>query len=201
MDSLDDLFAQAMAAARHEKKTKELKQLRRTAEKPEARDVRKVYQDPENWERTRGIALIHKDTQTLLGNFSEYVHKSVPNCRRLVREESPISIAAVEQYEGSWWLEEKRRPEPPQQWHTKRTVLVHLHLENLGVHCPACELVVCLSYGSISRVELAVDTQLAQENGSPEQMLFLPAGTNVLGEMSLDCKIAVRVELGQEEGK
>jgi hypothetical protein len=36
----------------------------------------------------------------------------------------------------------------------------------------------------------------AQEDGTPEQLLMLPAGTNVLEVMTLDCKLALRKELG-----
>ena len=198
MDSLEQLVNEAVAAAKLDIKQKRLKQLKHAQEAPGAKDVRQIYQNPDNWERTRGIALIHADTQTLLGNYSEYVHKTVPNCRRLVREANPISVSASETVEGSWWMDDNRRPEPQQEWHVRRPAIIHLHLKELGVHSPACEVIACLSYGGLTRVELATDTQLAQESGKQEQMLFLPAGTNVLGEMSMDCKIALRVELGQE---
>jgi len=156
-----------------------------------------LFLDPENWERKRGIALIHRDTDTLLGNFSEYVHKSVAACRKLVREETPISVEATEYVEGMWWLGEDRRPEPKQVWHEQRTAFLHVYLDKLRVHSPACEVVARLSYGSLARVELAIDTQFAQVDGTSEQLLFLPQGTNVIEVMSRDCKVALMQELGR----
>lgn len=198
MDDLEQLVNEAVATAKLELKQKTLKRMKHAQEAPGALDVRQLYQNPDNWERTKGIALIHADSQTLLGNYSEYVHRTVPNCRRLVRESNPISISATETVEGSWWLDDTRRPEPQQEWHVRRPAIIHLHLQALGVHSPACEVIACLSYGGLTRVELVEKTQLAQEHGKQEQHLFLPAGTNVLGEMSIDCKIALRVALGQE---
>jgi hypothetical protein len=144
----------------------------------------------------RGVALIHEETETLLGNFSEYTHNSVASCRKLVREDSLIPVSAAERVSGSWWLGADRRPEPKQVWHEQRPCIIHLHLDKLMVHSPICELTVHLSYGSIARVELTLDTTFAAEDGKQEQLLYLPAGTNVLEVMSLDCKLAVRKELG-----
>lgn len=165
------------------------------AKKPSEVDPRRVYLDPENWIRTRGIALIHAETQTLLGNFSEYTHKSIAGCRKLLREESPIAVSASEVVEGSWWLGEDRKPIPPQVWHERRTAIVHVFLEALKVHSPICEVVACLSYGAIDRIELALDTTFAQTEGA-EQLLELPAGTNIRDVMSIDSKVALRKEIG-----
>ena len=194
-DILDSLYRSQRAAAFVERRAKEAKVLKATA-KPEALETQFLFANPENWTRTQGVALIHAETITLLGNFSEYVHKTVPNCRKLLRESHPIAVLAVERVSGSWWLGEERRPEPKQQWHERRPAILHLHLDKLKVHSPACEVVACLSYGGLARVELALDTQFAQEDGKQEQLLFLPAGTNVLGEMSLDSKIHLHAELG-----
>ena len=189
--SLDDLFREAKAHILVERKAKALRVLKQEKDP----DTSALYSNPENWNRTRGIALIHEETQTLLGNFSEYVHRSVAECRRLVREAIPITVSATESVSGSWWIAADASPEPRQDWHEKRPAIIHLHLTKLAVHSPCCEVEVHLSYGGIVRVELAVDTQFAQEDGKAAQLLFLPKGTNVLGEMSQDSKVALRVEL------
>lgn len=194
-EELDAIWSVARAHIQTERKAKAAAQLRKTAA-PEAQSTQSLYLDPKNWTRTRGVALIHEETETLLGNFSEYLHNSVPSCRKLVREETPISVTATERVAGSWWLGVERRPEPKQVWHEARPCIIHLHLDKLFVHSPICELTVHLSYGSIARVELTLDTQFAAEEGQGEQLLFLPAGTNVLEVMSLDSKLAVRKELG-----
>lgn len=151
------------------------------------------YLNPDNWTRTRGIALIHGETQTLLGNFSEYIHKD--KTRKLLREEAPISVSATEIVEGSWWLGEGRKPEPVQEWHTTKTCILHLHLGELGLHSPAVEVIVHLSYGSIARCELAVETTFAQTEGV-EMLVTFAAGTNVLDCMTRDCKVKLRMETG-----
>ncbi len=193
-DILDSLWRSQRAAAFVEKRSAAARAIKATA-KPDALDTQLLFRNPENWERTRGVALIHAETQTLLGNFSEYIHKTVPNCRKLLREDAPISVSATEQVSGSWWLGAERRSEPKQVWHERREAIVHMHLDKLKLHSPGCAVVACLSYGGLARVELAADTTFAQEDGKQEQLLFFPQGTNVLPEMSLDSKISLRVEL------
>lgn len=189
--SIDDLFKEAKRQLRTVKAAK--------AALPPP-DPQRLYTDPENWERTRGVALIHAETETLLGNFSEYVHKSVKGCRRLVREEGPLAVSASERVSGSWWVAETHvEVEPRQAWHERREAVLDLHLEALMLHSPACEVIAHLSYGGIARVELAAETIFAQAGDyAQEQLVFMPAGTNILGEMSLDSKIALRVELKLE---
>ena len=196
MIELDDLFQEARTAACVAKAAKNAAALRKHSEKADSHDTQALFANPDNWTRTRGIALIHEETETLLGQFSEYIHKSVANCRKLLREQGPISVSAAERVSGNWWLGEHREVEPRQEWHTKRPAIIHLHLDTLKVHAPACEVVAYLSYGGLARVELAQETQFAQEPGKQEQLLFLAAGINVLPMMSLDSKIALRVELG-----
>ncbi len=192
---LDDIWREARAHIQVERKAKAAAVLRKTAE-PEKASTQALFADPKNWTRKGGVALIHEETETLLGNFSEYVHNSVTGCRKLVREESLLSVSSTERVSGSWWLARERRPEPRQEWHEQRPAIIHLHLDKLHVHSPICELVVHLSYGSIARVELALDTTFAAEDGHGEQLLYLPQGTNVLEVMALDSKLAVRKELG-----
>ena len=198
MDSdLESLFGAAIASVRAKQKAERTAVIRKTAE-PAAKSTQALYLDPENWDRVGGVALVHEETQTILGNFSEYIHKSVPNCRRLVREEAPISVTRSERVDGSWWLGKDRRPEPPRPWHEKRIGFLHLYLSKLGVHSPACEVVVFLSYGSLARVELALDTTFAQLEGASEQLVMLPQGTNVLEVMSSEGKVTLLQDMGKE---
>lgn len=191
-EDLDSLYKDARRAFLSEKAKKEAR--KKQAAAPEAPpSVGDKYTNPDNWERRRAIALIHADTQTLLGNFSEWVHRTEPLCRKLIREDSLVAVSAVEQVSGSWWLPADQQPEPKQDWHTQERVFIPVFLDKLRINNPICELVVSLSYGGIARADLAEDTQFA----SAEQLVFLPAGTNVLNEMSLDSKIALRLALKQ----
>lgn len=189
-DPLEQLFTEVQLLATPKKSAKPKDPAQRNAA-----EIRALFLKPENWERTRGVALVHAETDTLLGNFSEYVHRSVPNTRKLLRESSPITIHRVEKVSGSWWLAE-RRPyvDASMQWNTQREAVVAVQLPELGVAHPLCELTVGLYLGGITRVELSADTQFAGPGG--KELLFLPKGTNILECMSTDSKIALRLELG-----
>lgn len=192
MDELEQFASRAEAAITVAKQAE-----RRTREKKSLVAPPSLL-DESWWTKGRGIALIHADSESLLGNFVEYLHPS--GARKLVRETWPIAISAVERVEGSWWLGTERTPEPRQDWHTKRPVIMHLHLELLGVHAPAVEMMVHIYYGGIARCELA-QTSLFTTAGNQERSMLpslieLPAGTNVLEVMGLDAKINLRREVG-----
>lgn len=184
MDELEAFASRAEASVRVERKAQKAKLI----DEPK----RSSLLDASQWTKARGIALIHADSETLLGNFVEYLHPS--GARKLVRETWPIAISAVERVEGSWWLGENR-VEPRQEWHTQRPVIMHLYLEPLGVHAPAVELVVHISYGGIARCELSTNTIFRSES-EPLSLVELPAGTNLLDCMALDAKINLRREVG-----
>ena len=195
-DDLDALFAVAKKHIIADRNAKAAAaKLPKRIGGPVAEEPNALFSNPENWHRTRGVAIIHKETETLLGNFSEYIHKTVASCRKLVREAEPISVSAAEYVDGSWYLEASAAPEQRQEWHERRTVVVDLLLPELKLHAPLIELEVHLSYGAMARVELATSTILAGIVGSPTQLVTLPAGTNVLPMMSAECKLKVREEL------
>ncbi len=192
-DSLDEIWGGVRAHIQNERKIEKAKVIRRVAEAPQAVSTQQLYLDPANWTRTCGVALIHKESQTVLGNFSKYLHTT--GATKLVREEAPIAVTERMEVEGSWWLGAERKVEKREEWHEKRPAIIHLHLDKLAVHAPAVEVIVHLSYGSMARVELATETQFAHEVESNPTMLWLPAGTNVLEVMSRDCKAALFLDL------
>ena len=201
LDDLDSLYKDAKRAWLKQNEKKEIatraKSKGMDADKEDApAHPQERYTNAANWTRVRGIALIHEETNTLLGNFGEWVHKTEAGCRKLVREEGPVQIAGTERVSGSWWLPAEQVMEPRQSWHTKQSATLHVHLEKCKLHAPDCALTVCLSYGSIARVELAADTTFAQADSSEQQLVFLPAGLDILKEMSQDSKIALRLSLG-----
>src|SRR5260221_5092397 len=112
VDPLEDLWTEARIALAAKKPRRLPNPSLRNALDATAKRMHELFALPENWERTRGIALIHAETETLLRNFSEYCHKTVAGCRKLLREESPITVEAAERVEGSWWLGDSRKPEP-----------------------------------------------------------------------------------------
>lgn len=192
--SLEELFSGAMQQARAEKAA-EAKRPKRIKAPDSALPPDELFSNPANWIKGGGVALVHTETQTLLGNFTEWTHKSVVGARKLVREGSPILISSTEYVEGDWWLGKELEVAPQEEWHTRKAAVIHLVLPQLGVYSPSCPVIVHLSYGGIARVELEAPTQFAQVEGAPVQILHLPAGVNVLPVMSQDCKIALKMEI------
>jgi hypothetical protein len=190
--SLAALFAEAVAHAKRPLSTKRLPD-------PEAVNPRLLYTNPDNWRPTRGVALIHEETGSVLGTFQELVHISDPGTRRLIRATSPISVSATERVSGDWWVAQYHEIASPEAWHERRTLILPVQLTSLGVQSPLVELSIHLAHGNIARVELVEDSMFAQLPGQPDQLLHLPAGANILPVMSQDSKVALRAELGRKE--
>lgn len=191
MEDITALFDAAAKAALHDKRMAHTKRSTfKTKDKEDTAVPVFSFLDPAQWTRARGIALIHADSETLLGNFSEYIHRT--GARKLIREASPIAVSAVERVSGSWWLGEHRIITPRAEWHETRRIYVHLHLVELGLRSPAVEVLVALEYGGIARVELVEETKFAGE----DSLVFLPAGTDILASCDLDTKLNVRKGCG-----
>ena len=183
--SLDDLFAEAKAQLRKAKTERAAAPVTQPGQ---------LYSNPANWKPGRHLAVIHQETGTLLGVFTEYLHRTEADCRRLTRATAPHTVQGTEFVSGSWWITEAKRPVPRPSDHTHQEAIIHVQLENLKLHSPGCTLRVLISYGAVARIELAQDTLFAQTDGA-EELLMLPAGTNIQEEMSRDSKIALRMEL------
>ena len=193
-DPLEDLYTDALQHAA-QKPRRKADPSAKDALPGSAKRMREVFTLPENWERTRGVALMHAETGTLLGNYSEYVHRTVPGCRRLVHEHTPIPVDTIERVPGSWWLgERKDYVKASNSWTETRHAMLDIQLPELGVAFPLAELTIGLYLGGIMRVELAADTQLASPSGG--MLLTLPKGTNILEVLAWEDKISLKQELG-----
>lgn len=148
------------------------------------------YNDPDNWIRTQGIALIHKESRTLLGNFGEFLHRTEEGCRKLVREDPLImQVRAVEEVSGDWWLPEPMVPKPEEPI-TQFKATIHIRLTGLQLHALACPIVVTLNdKGFMTHIRLALHTTFAQFDSRSPELVFFPAGTELRKEMSRSCKI------------
>jgi hypothetical protein len=179
---LDRLFAEARAAMRAEVKV-------RKARVPTEREVsaeerlRAELAPLENWTPRRSIALVHQETVTLLGTFTEYVHDKAPGARRLVRDFEAPAPSVTEYVLGQWDL---RIPEQPPTrhhiWHQTIPVLMNCVLGRMHMSGEMVSLSAVFGEGRLDRVELrepAVFTSPRQ----PE-CLILPVGTDILPEMS-----------------
>lgn len=151
---------------------------------------------PSQWTPSCGVALIHADSESLLGNFREYTHPS--GARRLVRETWPVGIAVIERVAGSWWLGEETRPQPREEWHTRKSITMPLTLEALGVSAPEIALTIHISFGGIARCELNQTTVFSSNcsANSLNMLVELPSGTNLLPVLSREEKIELRKAVG-----
>jgi len=187
--SLDDLFQQARAAMKAERKVAFL-----AAETKKAKTIPEapieplgLYANPENWKRTRGLALIHRGTQQLLGNFWEWKHVSVPDARRLIRSLEPIPVEGVE--EVDFGLSAAMAPLPVPE----RAVVQEMRTLEVLLDTPrvsAQGVLLCIHYynGWTAKAVLVEATTFA-EGG---EILQLPAGVDLLPSLSRETKLALR---------
>ena len=152
------------------------------------------FANPERWTRTRGLALIHLESNTLLGNFSEYRHIRFQDARKLVREDTPMLVEGSEFVSGPQWIEWSDPKIEWERWQEVRQVVIDLHLPELGVRALAVMVDVTLTHGGVSRVELADLTHFHSDDR--RSAFFLPKHVDVLEGMSFDCKLTLRAELG-----
>lgn len=160
--------------------------------------MRERFTLPENWELRRTVALIHEESQTLIGNFSEYVHKLSANCRRLVRVLEPTRVDAIEGVTGDSWL--NAQPLQPAAStavpaEEQREAILDLHLPEMdNTFSPAVLLNVTLHFGSVARVELADETRFYSKDKRVQ--LILPAGLDVREGLSFETKVRLKEFLG-----
>ena len=176
--SLDDLFSEAIAALR-------------------AAAPAKAAPAPSTWYRSRGIALIHADTQALLGNFTEYLHHAQPGSRRLVREDPPMPVEATETLSGSWWAELDAIPTPKRAWQESHLTTLPVSLRSLRVASPSVAVYAVFGEGCLDRVDLAADTLFARPGSSLTELVLLPAGTNILRDLSTASLTLLLTQLNQ----
>ena len=186
MNELDELFNEAKAAylTLHPSK------------RPSAPSLGK-YRDPDNWIRTRNVALIHQETLCLLGNYGEFLHATEDRCRKLVREPFVLPIWETETVSGKWWLPEEplRLTEPVTQFHTR----LHVRLAELRLHAPKCEVVAQVDHGAVRGIKLVEDTMFAQIDLDQPQLVFFPKGTEIMKEMARGTKKKLFERLMKEE--
>ena len=192
---LEDLFtdAQLAQAAKNPKTRRVADPSVRNALDAAAKKMRELYTNPENWQRTRGIALIDKSTQTLVGNFSEYTHKTIAHTRKLLREHTPIAIDATETVDGYLGEAFEQRYRGI-SWEREVEVTSEIWLDELMIGAPRVTLNLKIRLGAVLRADLKADTQFASASG--QTVLLLPAGTNVLDHLSTDTKTHLRRQVG-----
>jgi len=188
--SLDELFKEARTAMRKQKEA--------DASKPKAG---KTPTEPalevnlhSNWVAQRAISLVHQETSTLLGTFTEYTNKHFPGARRLVREFSELPVLSSEYVTGVWGGPVQEPVQAPKRpWNIARTVVVDLVLKDLHVSAAKVQVTAYYGEGTLDAVELTEATTFASPPGAQPFSLFnLPAQTNVLPELSIHSINAIK---------
>lgn len=194
LDPLEELLAESLIMQTPAKKRRRATHLGPDLRAIEGR-LREQFAFPSaHWARTRCVALMHLETNELIGNFVEYVHVEVRNCRRLVHEPALVSVEGCEYVSGPQWIawpaelaELEREPVET------REAVVDLHLDELGLRAFGVTVLCTIRYGGIARVELYDATHFHSDDRT--HAMFLPKHLNVLSGLSLDTKLNIREQV------
>lgn len=191
--SLDDLFAAARRAQKEERRrefAEQAKRPRKAADPEPPVEPAGLFANPENWREGRGLALIHQETRTLLGNFREWTHRSVKDARRLVRSQEPIAVEGVEEVDFGLTAN-FTPPVAAHKTETVRQLVVNVALETPRVSAREVLLAVHYYDGWTAKAILVEPVSFA-EGG---EILQLPAGVDLLPQMTRETKQELRSEL------
>lgn len=197
---LDDLLETAVKQHTKEKEAKiDRKRISGDLAKARAAEKRlhEEFANPENWAHRRYVLLIHRESERLIGVYSELVHVRVADCRRLVHTQELVDTTALgrEYVSGPQWAEEA-------QMHTTllnettEHIEIEVGLELVGFEeatTATADVCCVLQDGALVRVELMGRTRFASASG--RNIVYLPEGVDLLRCLTLDSKIAVRQAL------
>lgn len=193
---LDDLLTSAMLAATPRKERARDERII-TAEQLAAAEkrVRAVWYDEKNWVSSGFVALKHKETDTLLGNFEIKTHTLSKGTRKLIRVNEPHLVGSVEWVSGEQWIGERVNLDATPLDVEEREIILDVHLKELGnLFAPNVMLTVRIEYGGVARAELTEPTRFFDK--ARREVLELEEGLCVLEAMSLDNKLDLRGKLG-----
>ena len=186
LSSLDDLFDEAQVAASFRLQVKNRGKM--GANGVLSSEPSTLYTDPANWLAKRKLGLIHRETQTYLGTFQEWTHRSVLDARKLVRIEELEIVNEVEEVTGPAYIKMDLELLPV----TDRILLVlSPELAFPRVVAVDAQVIIFCCSGGYNRVELAKTTAFTDEVSSNE-IFELPAGTNILPVLTHSTKIYIK---------
>lgn len=150
-----------------------------------------LYTSPVNWLPGSLVALVHRETNTALGTFRDWRHISDPSARKLVVEAGPTS--KVEYVEGEQWLPAEAEDEATSLTGlTFKDVMVGIARLTNGGCAELCPMRVRVWPGGLfDRAILTMQTSFH----SPNEVLILPAGVNILPMLDHETKVAIAEEL------
>lgn len=196
---LDDLLTRAMARQTPKpvrRKREDLITAKQLAEADARMKAR--FTDMANWTLTRTVALVHEESNTLLGNFEEYTHNLTTGCRKLVRVNAPAPVPTIEYVTGDSWLNRPDIDAPkPEEFaaEDEQEAIVDLHMPEMdNVFAPQVLVRVILHYGSVARVELMQETRFYSKDKRVQ--VILPEDMDVREGLSLETRVRIKEFLG-----
>lgn len=188
-DPLEELLADALI---HSTPPRSKKQ--RDPAKLSGRFDHKMWADgEENWTHVGGAVLMHKDSGTLLGNFTHYRHIKFPDAEKWLRELEPISVTETKWVEGPHWIATSVLEHQLETARESLPAVIDIYLHELGLRASTVELRVELLWGGINRAELSERTEFHSDDRM--RVVFLPKGLDILGGLSTETKVALREEV------
>lgn len=153
-----------------------------------------IFVNPDNWIEGRGLALIHRESRLLLGNFRELRHKTVKDARRLVRSLTPIKVDAVEEVDFGAPRDE------PVPYTSTRAVVQRIYtgpvaLETPAVSCHSATL--CVHYYDHATAKAVLELPATFSSG--DELIELPAGVELFSAMTVESKRALRWDAWRSE--
>jgi hypothetical protein len=200
MPDLEGLLTRAMLRQKPQKERRKPGAAISIKELAEAeKRVREQFYAPENWIKGRTIALVHDETETLLGNFAEFHSRLEKTARRLVRVDAPAAVDAIERVSGANWLNPVQvsadQAAPGAVAEEDRDAIIDLHMPELdNVFAPDVLVSVILHWGSIAKVILHDETRFFSKDKRVQ--LILPSGMDVREGLSLETRVRLKEFLG-----
>ena len=144
------------------------------------------------WQRGFNIRLMHRETNSSLGDFSEW--RQADGTRKLVREpDNSLPIHKIEWITGYWGA----RTPPPQVYadaDERFQMEISCILEAEDEYHGSAKLTVTLKDGAIQSAALLCETSFA----APSEILILPALFNIYPLLTRSSKIALFEEVRRQ---
>lgn len=158
--------------------------------------VREEFAFPsDRWVRVRVFALMHQETNSLIGSYAEYRHVRFPDAKTWIHEEGIALVEGTVWVSGPQWVDWRDTPyEALQRALIEQEAILDLHLPEMGVSALSARVIIMTNWGGLYRIELCEPTQFI----SPDHLraITLPHRLNVMEALGVDSKLAAKAEVG-----
>lgn len=191
---LDDLLVEAV---REQKQRRSHSITREESRKLTAviAEASTLYSNPENWNPAGSVALLHEESQDLLGFFDSFLHKKIPATRKLVR--IPDTDDLPRTYRKEWvsgpeWVTAPRALPTPVSAIELVEILCPLEMEAIHASCHEAGLEIKLVYGGIVTARLTGPAVFRSAGDHPPSFFEFPANLNIYEYLSRETKVLIK---------